>query len=161
MNYFRSAAGLLTDGGFVNLATNDTTPVRIDPATWRRIQKRTKSKTTLTSKSPAGNETGSPAGRRQPFDCPSQLSKIRVTNVRLHLLEPAARIGTVHDAPQVAEAFGYVVSVIENIFLGRSRIIGEERSHAPRFGERIVCVADVGSLSDHAALKVKDVLITK
>ena len=57
-------AGLLTDGGFVNLATNDTTPLRIDPATWRRIQKRTKSKTTLTNKSPAGNETVSPAGSR-------------------------------------------------------------------------------------------------
>src|SRR5260370_34792821 len=161
MNYFRSAAGLLTDGGFVNLATNDTTPVRIDPATWRRIQKRTKSKTTLTNKSPAGNETGSPAGSRQPFDCPSQLSKIRVTNVRLHLLEPAARIGTVHDAPQVAEAFGYVVSVIENVFLGRSPIIGEERSHASRCGEDVGGVAGFGSLSGDAALKANDVLITQ
>lgn len=31
-------------GGFINLATGHTTPLRIDPATWRRIQRRKKSK---------------------------------------------------------------------------------------------------------------------
>src|SRR5260370_34548523 len=83
----------------------------------------------------------------------SQLSEVRaLTNVCLYFLEPAARIGTVHDAPQVAQAFGYVASVIEDVFLGGPRIIGEENSHASRFGEDVSCMTEFGSLNDHTAL---------
>src|SRR5260370_32788705 len=83
----------------------------------------------------------------------SQLSEVRgLTNVCLYLLEPAARIGTVHDAPQVAQAFGYVASVIEDVFLGGPRIIGEENSHASRFGEDVGRMTEFGSLNDHTAL---------
>jgi hypothetical protein len=56
----------------------------------------------------------------------SQLSKIRcLTNVRLYLLEPGARIGTVHDAPQVAQMFGHIAPIIENGFLGCPHIVRE------------------------------------
>ncbi len=70
----------------------------------------------------------------------------------LYLLEPAARIGTVHDAPQVAQALGHIASVSENVFLGGTRIIGEEHSHAFRFGEDIGRVTELGSFNDHSAL---------
>jgi hypothetical protein len=52
----------------------------------------------------------------------SQLGKIRrLTDVRLYLLEPGARIGTVRDAPEVAQTFGPIAPVIENVF-DRGRI---------------------------------------
>ncbi len=44
-------------GGFMNLATGHTTPLRIDPATWRRIQKRRKSNGAAKNRSPVGTET--------------------------------------------------------------------------------------------------------
>jgi hypothetical protein len=46
--------------------------------------------------------------------------------VRHYLLEPAARIGTVHDALQVAKTFGHIASVIENVFFGGPCIVGKE-----------------------------------
>src|ERR1700680_1655117 len=86
-------------------------------------------------------------------DLASQLSKIRrLTNVRLYVLKPAARIGTVYDAPQVAQTFGHIAPVIENVFLGCPRIICEEHSHSFRFGEDIGRVTELGSLNDHAVL---------
>jgi PRTRC genetic system ThiF family protein len=51
-------------GGFVNLATGHTTPLRIDPATWRRIQRRGKADGRPTNRHPASNETVSAAGSR-------------------------------------------------------------------------------------------------
>jgi hypothetical protein len=92
----------------------------------------------------------------------SQLSKIRgLTNALLYPLEPAARIGTMNDAPQVAQAFGHLDSVIENIFLRGPRIIGEEHSHTFRFGEDMGRVTELGSLNGHAVLQVKDVFIAE
>lgn len=49
-------------GSFVNLATGHTTPLRIDPATWRRIQKRRRGNGTATNRPPVVNETVSSAG---------------------------------------------------------------------------------------------------
>lgn len=40
-------------GGFVNLATGHTTPLRIDPVIWRRIQKRRKGNGAAMNRSPA------------------------------------------------------------------------------------------------------------
>jgi len=51
-------------GGFVKLATGHTTPLRIDTAVWRRIQKRRKSSGAATNRSPDSNETVSPVGSR-------------------------------------------------------------------------------------------------
>ena len=52
-------------GGFVNLATGHTTPLRIDPATWRRIRRQGESDGRPTTRHPAGNnETVSAAGSR-------------------------------------------------------------------------------------------------
>jgi len=51
-------------GGFVNLATGHTTPLRIDPATWRRIQKRRRGHGAATNGPPVVNETVSAAGSR-------------------------------------------------------------------------------------------------
>ncbi len=50
-------------GGFVNLATGHTTPLRIDPEIWHCIQRRRKPNGAATNRSPAGNATVSPAGR--------------------------------------------------------------------------------------------------
>jgi len=44
--------------------------------------------------------------------------------VLLYPVEPIARIGTVRDAPQVAQAFGHIASIIENVFLRTPGIIG-------------------------------------
>ncbi len=49
-------------GGFVNLATGHTTPLRIDPATWRRIRSRAKGGGRHASRHPARNETASATG---------------------------------------------------------------------------------------------------
>ncbi len=51
-------------GGFVNLATGHTTPLRIDPATWHRIRRRGKGDGRATTGHPASNETVSAAGSR-------------------------------------------------------------------------------------------------
>jgi PRTRC genetic system ThiF family protein len=51
-------------GGFVNLATGHTTPLRIDPETWHRIRRRGKGDARATSRHPASNETVSAAGSR-------------------------------------------------------------------------------------------------
>lgn len=51
-------------GGFVNLATGHTTPLRIDPAPWHRIRRRGKGDDRATSRHPASNETVSAAGSR-------------------------------------------------------------------------------------------------
>ena len=86
-------------------------PLRVDPATSRCIQESTKGNDLATNRSPARA---------------SQLSKIRrLTNVRPYLLEPDARIGTVHDAAQVAQTFGHIASVIENVSFGGPCIVGK------------------------------------
>ena len=51
-------------GGFVNLATGHTTPLRIDPATWRCIRRRGKGDSRPTNRHPASNETVSAEGSR-------------------------------------------------------------------------------------------------
>lgn len=51
-------------GGFVNLATGYTTPLRIDPATWGRIRRRGKGDSRPTTRHPASNETVSAEGSR-------------------------------------------------------------------------------------------------
>ena len=51
-------------GGFVNLATGHTTPLRIDPATWHRIRRRGKGDGRATTGHPTSNETVSVAGSR-------------------------------------------------------------------------------------------------
>jgi PRTRC genetic system ThiF family protein len=51
-------------GGFVNLASGETTPLRIDPATWRCIQKRRRDHGAATNRPPVANETVSSAGSR-------------------------------------------------------------------------------------------------
>jgi len=51
-------------GGFMNLATGHTTPLRIDPAMWRRIQKRRKNNGAAMKRPRVGYEVVSLAGRR-------------------------------------------------------------------------------------------------
>jgi hypothetical protein len=51
-------------GGFVNLATGHTTPLRIDPATWHRIQRRRRANGAARNRPPVVNETTSSAGSR-------------------------------------------------------------------------------------------------
>jgi hypothetical protein len=52
--------------------------------------------------------------------------------VLLYPVEPIARIGTVRDVPQVAQAFGHIASVTENVFLRTPGIIGDEPLPLPR-----------------------------